>query len=409
MKLCIFTEIYQRGGIDTFIVSLVNAWPEGMDELTLFTNSENPFEPYLKERLNRQVRIIKYENRTTRQTNRLVNQFSASRPSFFQLIFNRIFEFKNVLFFPFLVYNIYKQLKQLNIERLLVVNGGYPGGINCRASSVAGWVLLNKNNVVFSFHNYSVEPKKVRRIVEAPIDFLVSRSTKTIVSVSASCLSSINNRYFLRSNPRRQVIFNGIEDPGLLNVKSEVLKNHKTEEYCVVIGSIEPRKGHDFLLDAFRYVVDSKPNVFLLIAGKGSAQEEERIAIRIKLMGLNEHVVLLGYIEDVDELIRKSSVMLVPSQSYESFGLTIIEAMARKVPVVATKIGGIPEVLGSNIGGIVCPSNDPRVYGLTILQFLEDKEFAHKVGCEGRLRFEQKFTSNMMALNYMNVLKVDLK
>ena len=79
------------------------------------------------------------------------------------------------------------------------------------------------------------------------------------------------------------------------------------------------------------------------------------------------------------------------------------------MPVVATKIGGIPEVLGSNIGGIVCPSNDPRVFGLTILQFLENKEFAHKVGCEGRLRFEQKFTSNMMALNYRNVLKVELE
>ena len=102
-------------------------------------------------------------------------------------------------------------------------------------------------------------------------------------------------------------------------------------------------------------------------------------------------------------------MVLVPSQSYESFGITIIEAMAMKVPVVATDVGGIPEVLDSSIGGIVCPKNDATVFGLAIIQFLENKEFADKVGKEGRLRFEQKFTSYEMALHYRDVLKMGSK
>jgi len=409
MKLCIFSENYQRGGMDTFLCSLINSWPVEKDELTIFVNSENPFEPYLNGRVTRPIKIIKYENRVTRQTSRSAHQFFVSLPGFFGLMQSRILEFINIIYFPVLVLNIYKKLKAVNVDTLLVVNGGYPGGINCRASSVAGWILLKRNNVVFSFHNYAVDSRIIRKILEAPIDFLVSKSAKTFVSVSASCLNSIDNRFFLRSNRNRQVIFNGIEDPELLDIGSEGLVNEKTEDYCVVIGTLDLRKGHDFLLDAFKYVVEIKPNMILLIVGKGNAHDEKRIVTRITHLDLAENVFLLGYIEKVWELIRNSSVLLVPSQSYESFGLTIIEAMAMGVPVVATDVGGVPEVLGLNIGGIICPKNDPKVFGLSIVQFLENREYAEKVGREGRARFEEKFTSQEMAVQYRHVLQGDLK
>jgi glycosyltransferase involved in cell wall biosynthesis len=409
MKVCVFNENYQRGGIETFLYSLLNAWPNKDDEFTIFINSENPFNLHLKKSVSRSVKIVKYKNRTTRQANRLVDVLSISRTNFFKLTKNRILECINIILFPILVLTIYKKLKVLDVDVLLVVNGGYPGGINCRAASVAGWILLKRDNVVFSFHNYAVDSKIIRKILEAPIDFLVSRSAKTFVSVSENCLNSIDKRFFLRSNHNRQVIFNGIEDPQLLNSRSEGLDNEATEDYCVVIGTLESRKGHDFLLDAFKYVVEIMPSMILLIVGKGNAHDEERIATKITHLGLGENVFLRGYIEDVHELIRSCSVLLVPSQSYESFGLTIIEAMAMEVPVVATDVGGIPEVLGSNIGGVICPKNNPKFFGLSILQFLENREYAEKVGREGRARFDEKFTSHAMAVQYRHVLQGDLK
>ena len=407
MKLCIFSENYQRGGIDTFLCALINAWPDEMDELTLFVNSENPFESYIEKRITRSVKIVRYENRITRKSNQLVVQFSNSQPKCVELLKNRVMEVISIIQFPFLVIKIYKQLKPLEINALLVVNGGYPGGINCRASAVAGRILLKKNNVVFSFHNYAVKSRLARRILEAPIDYLVSISSKIIVSVSTSCLSSLDNRYFLRSNFNRKVIFNGIEDPQSIISKNYVSNFQKNNFYCLVIGAIEPRKGHNFLLDAFTYVVKANPDVSLLIVGKGSTQNEKNISTRIRQLGLEKNVELCGYVEDVRGLIMSSSLLLVPSQSYESFGITIIEAMALKVPVVATDVGGIPEVLDSNIGGIICPRDDPKIFGLTILQFLENREFADNVAREGRLRFEEKFTSKEMATQYRDTLKLD--
>jgi glycosyltransferase involved in cell wall biosynthesis len=407
MKLCIFSENYQRGGIDTFLCALINAWPDEIDELTLFVNSENPFESQIEKRITRSAKIVRYENRITRKSSQLVMQSSNSQPKFFELLKNRVMEVTSIIQFPYLIIKIYKQLKPLDINALLVVNGGYPGGINCRASAVAGRILVKKNNVVFSFHNYAVKSRLVRRILEAPIDCLVSISSKIIVSVSTSCLSSLDNRYFLRSNPNRKVIFNGIEDPQSLVSENYVSNSQKNRIYCVVIGAIEPRKGHYFLLDAFKYVVKSNPDVILLIVGKGSTQNENNISTRIRQLGLEKNVELLGYIEDVRGLIRNSSLLLVPSQSYESFGITIVEAMALKVPVVATDVGGIPEVLDSNIGGIICPRDDPKIFGLAILQFLENREFADIVAREGRLRFEEKFTSKEMATHYRDTLKLD--
>jgi len=408
MKLCIYSENYQRGGIDTFLTSLLNAWPVDSDEINIFMNSENFFIPELIRRVNRPLKIIKYENRVTRQTNRSVNLFSIPKARFFRLLINQFSEFINIALFPLLVLSTYFKLKRLNVDALLVVNGGYPGGFNCRAASIAGRILLSKNGVVFSFHNYAVKSKLIRRIIEAPIDFLVSRSAKTFVSVSKSCLNSMNDRYFLRSCRSRQVIFNGIKDPGISKIKSKSPNIEDNKIYCVVIGTLEPRKGHDFLLDAFKFVLDSKPDVLLYIMGTGSVQDKERIVNRINYLGIEDNVILCGFIEDINELIRNSSAVLVPSQSYESFGITIIEAMAMEVPVVATDVGGIPEVLGSNIGGIICPRNDIKAFGLAIIKFLENREFADKVGREGRLRFEQKFTSHEMALHYRDVLKMDL-
>ena len=408
MKLCIYSENYQRGGIDTFLTSLLSAWPVESDEIYIFMNSENSFIPELIRRVNRPLRIIKYKNQVTNQTNRSVNLFSIPKARFFRLLINRFSELINVALFPLLVLSTYFKLKRLNVDALLVVNGGYPGGLNCRAASIAGRILLSKNGVVFSFHNYAVKSKLIRRIIEAPIDFLVSRSAKTFVSVSKSCLDSMNNRFFLRSCRSRKVIFNGIKDPGISQIKRESSNKEESQIYCVVIGTLEPRKGHDFLLDAFKFVLNSKPDVFLYIVGTGSDQDKARIVNRIRYLGIEDNVFLRGYIEDINELIRSTSAVLVPSQSYESFGITIIEAMAMGVPVVATDVGGIPEVLGSNIGGIICPRNDTKAFGLAIIKFLENREFADKVGQEGRLRFEQKFTSREMALHYRGALKMDL-
>ena len=97
-------------------------------------------------------------------------------------------------------------------------------------------------------------------------------------------------------------------------------------------------------------------------------------------------------------------MLLVPSQAFESFGLTIIEAMSVGVPVVATDVGGIPEVLGNNVGGYVCSKDSPIQFADAAIKVLRNQELAKEIGEQGRARFESLFMNTVMSKEYEKVL-----
>jgi glycosyltransferase involved in cell wall biosynthesis len=172
-----------------------------------------------------------------------------------------------------------------------------------------------------------------------------------------------------------------------------------------MLGTYEARKGHEFLLDAFVGVIKRVPAARLLVCGFGYPAEMQRVKEAVKARGLGEQVVLEGFREDVPDLIAASSMMLVPSQSGESFGLTIIEAMSHSVPVVATKVGGIPEVLQDGRGGYLVEPHD--VDGLTdrMLRLLGDERLRQEQGKQGRACFNENFRAERMAGSYATLLR----
>ena len=95
----------------------------------------------------------------------------------------------------------------------------------------------------------------------------------------------------------------------------------------------------------------------------------------------------------------------MPSQSYESFGLTIIEAMAFGVPVVTTDVGGIPEVLADSGAGYVCSKDDPVEFGQNLKKIMADSSLAVELGKNGRKMFEKKYSAAKMAAQYSTIIK----
>jgi glycosyltransferase involved in cell wall biosynthesis len=315
---------------------------------------------------------------------------------------NRLKQVFIIVRFPLLVIQFIRIFKISNFDHILIVNGGYPGGVCCQAASIAWW-LNRKKKSVFSFHNYSANSLRIRRMIESPIDILVSRSIGTLVSVSNDCLNSIYNRPFFKRIKNKRVVFNGIED---------LLEHHHpnsgqiinlTKPYTVMIGTFEARKGHSFLLKSFQWVADRNAEVSLHIAGKGNVDEELRIKNEVLALGLQDRVYFHGFVETVVDLIANSSALLVPSQDYESFGLTIVEAMAMGIPVVATNVGGIPEVLEDG-GGLVVSKDDTVEFGKAVLKIIEHKKEAQMIAAAGRKQFEIKFSSELMAKNYREIL-----
>ena len=97
--------------------------------------------------------------------------------------------------------------------------------------------------------------------------------------------------------------------------------------------------------------------------------------------------------------------MVVPSQEYESFGLTIIEAMAFGVPVVVTNVGGMPEVLKDSNAGYVCSKDDPLEFADAIKSILSNPLLASELGKNSRLAFESRFMATKMTNSYRKLLK----
>jgi glycosyltransferase involved in cell wall biosynthesis len=405
MKICFFTENYHKGGLDTFLINLFNSWPELHDELILVCNGTHPGIETILKKTNKPLLVKKYYRFFTSGISKRQNSgwFSHSFMvrAFFGLSY-RVLHYPVLL--PWYVLSLAIYFRHGDFDRLMVVNGGYPASLLCRCAVIA-WCISGKRPLaVFNFHNSTTKPKWYYARLECLIDRAVINSSRQIVTVSKNCLDSLNSRKAFLGCGKLRYIYNGIEDP-VLHVTNNARSDGDVDEpYCLMLATYESRKGHVFLLQAFRFVVNEFPGVRLRIYGFGSPAEKQVVADEVKRLSLERHVSINDFTANTASLIASAKVLVVPSQAYESFGLTIIEAMAFGTPVVATDIGGMPEVLAGSNAGYVCASNDPVAFSDAIKRILANPLLAAELGRNGRKTFEQKFTSKMMAQRYQSMI-----
>src|SRR5439155_6486410 len=110
-------------------------------------------------------------------------------------------------------------------------------------------------------------------------------------------------------------------------------------------------------------------------------------------------VVFLGDVRDVSGLLARSQMMVLPSRS-EGISLTVLEAMACGLPVVATRVGGTPEVVVEGETGLLVPSCDPAALAKAILRLRRDPEVCSRMGEAGRRRVERFFDVRRMVAQY---------
>jgi mannosylfructose-phosphate synthase len=163
------------------------------------------------------------------------------------------------------------------------------------------------------------------------------------------------------------------------------------ERYVFCLSRIDTNKGHDMLLAAFDEVRRSVSDVRLLIGG-GSPEPQERERGVLDMMrgiveerGMGERVRIIGYIPD-DELVhyyRHAALFALPSL-FEPFGMTALEAMACGTPVVASKFGGIKNVITPGRNGLLVDPQDPGAFARAMTALLEDDALARRYGDAGR-------------------------
>jgi L-malate glycosyltransferase len=199
---------------------------------------------------------------------------------------------------------------------------------------------------------------------------------------------------------RTQVIYNGI-DFARLHKKAGADPRRRlgiAEDATVVsaIGSLIPRKGLDVLLRAFALLGPAR-NVELLIVGDGPEQVNlERLAAEL---GIQARSRFLGYCDDPAEICAASDVLALASRM-ESFGLVLAEAGYCGLPVVATAVGGIPEVVEDGATGLLVPPEDPPALAAALARLIDDPGYRERLGGAGKTRVEALFSVERMAADF---------
>ena len=161
-----------------------------------------------------------------------------------------------------------------------------------------------------------------------------------------------------------------------------------------MVSVLRSWKGHPDFLHAARRVKKHFPAAYFVIVGEGPRRSH--IERDILEMGMEECVFLMGYRDEIPQILQGLDVFTLPSYANEGVPQALLQALAMSRPVVATEVGGIPEVVTSGVHGILCEPQNPQALATAILQMLENPTRAREMAREGRQRVMKEFSLDQM-------------
>lgn len=208
---------------------------------------------------------------------------------------------------------------------------------------------------------------------------------------------------FLRHSQRSYVVYNGVD---LDRFSGDQHSRHRfgipEDAYVIAqVGRITPEKGIHILLESLTQIVANHPEVHALVAGDTTVHGDESYlaSLRQQVAGLHlgDRIRFVGYVGDVQAVYGIANLLVQPSICVEGFGRSLIEAMAMRLPVVASGAGGAVEVVDDGVTGLLIPPNDASALARAILTLMENRALADRMGQAGRERVERLFTNRMHA------------
>jgi glycosyltransferase involved in cell wall biosynthesis len=158
-----------------------------------------------------------------------------------------------------------------------------------------------------------------------------------------------------------------------------------------VVGRLIPIKGHDVLLRALAAVRPRVTDLTLRIAGDGPLDAGLRSTVRD--LALDDAVLFLGRVAPVAPVLEEAGIVVVPSFG-EGFGMVALEAMERGRPVIASAVGGLPEIVEDGRTGLLVPSGDVGALAAAIEELAGDPDRAAAMGAAGRVRAVERFSQD---------------
>lgn len=225
-----------------------------------------------------------------------------------------------------------------------------------------------------------------------------------IVRPRIIAISSAVAQQFAGTGLPTVLIHNGIDldqfspGPDACGVRQELGLSDDDQVLCVV-GRLTPWKGHRELLAALAQIAPRYPRVTLLVVGEVAFWEDsygEELRAYARQLGLEQRVRWLGFRKDVPAILRACDVCVLPSVN-EPFGRVLIEAMAVGKPVIATRSGGVPEIVAHGETGLLVNPDDPEDLAAGLARLLGDPHTAAEMGRRGLVRAREHFDVRRVA------------
>jgi L-malate glycosyltransferase len=205
---------------------------------------------------------------------------------------------------------------------------------------------------------------------------------------------------------RLEVVYNGVDvayspdsDSQRQSARAEL---GVCDDECMVlqVARLDPIKDHKTAIRAIALAANRDPRIRLFIVGDGP--ERSSIEQEISLQSMHGRVVLVGCRSDVPRLLAAADVFLLTSVS-EGIPVTIIEAMAAGTPVVATAVGGVPELISDGVTGLLAPRGDEAALASALVRLLGDGELRTRLAEQARHRAETEFSEQRMMTDYERI------
>jgi L-malate glycosyltransferase len=389
VKILFYYEQRGYGGVDTHMAHLINNWPNSQDKFIVVSNPDNIGLEFFKNKITgNNVDIVTIDNVFVD-----VGSTSFKLFNYFLAHFKFIFKFRSLL-------------KDVRPDIFVVNNGGFPGGMTCWIAAIVGQLSkITRKKTFFLIHHAPAHSRKF-------FNFYAIFLAKWLcwLNVPAITVSYASKRALEEYTPLRKikVIYNGLET-SLDNSEmySFVNKFQISKDKVIIgmIGSIDSHKGHKVIIEAFRLsnILQKKAHVVFVGSGEDELVHNLRNAAReYKIENL---ITFSGFLPgDPLSIVSGFDVLVMPTIDFEGFGYSMAEAMFAGVPVIASDVGAIPEVIEKGKSGLLVDPSDVAGWRLNMEKLVENKALRRQIGELGMARVIEKFSANNMSQLYYNFM-----
>lgn len=275
-------------------------------------------------------------------------------------------------------------------------------------ATILGGIASQRLNIpaTVTLHTIPENEKGLKANIHLTLEnFILRNFIDCVISVSEE-----TQRFYLRaaklSKKKSCVIYNGIDVhkySAVFPKRSQVLSQFDIPSHAVVLTTVavlRQPKGIQYMIRAMPALISVNPQIYYLIVGGG--EYFEALRHEVKKLGVEKNVKFAGARKDIPSILSVSDLFILPTLA-EALPTVLAEAMAAGLPVLASRVGGVPEMIQDGVNGKLVEPANPEILEAACLEMLQDKQLLHQMGKAGKQIAQEKFDIKLQTQRLQNL------